>query len=238
MTTEPMLLAELEVWHTRPGTPTRRIALGHLVLPCDPAPGLGGLLLGAVVARHVDGIDDDVVPDIHRLVDQLSRGDRIVQPRLRHRFQTDRHGLARSAHRLLGQDEQLSFDFGTNGSPMQQVLGAIYATERVDFSARTMLTQVFHKALAWRGPIGAALISHLAGSKAASLSALADPRAWALEILGFPVGTRKPSKREVMAQFRDRLRVVHPDHGGAESDASEAISELTEARRILLEVYR
>ena len=41
-----MLLAELEVWHSRPVTPTRRVALGHLVLPVDPTPGFGGLLLG------------------------------------------------------------------------------------------------------------------------------------------------------------------------------------------------
>ena len=45
-----MLLAELEVWHTRPAVPTRRIALGHMVLPVDPAPGFGGLLLGSIVA--------------------------------------------------------------------------------------------------------------------------------------------------------------------------------------------
>ena len=44
-----MLLAELEIWHSRPITPTRRVALGHLVLPADPAPGFGGVLLGAVV---------------------------------------------------------------------------------------------------------------------------------------------------------------------------------------------
>ena len=48
-----MLLAELEVWHSRAVTPTRRVALGHLVLPTDPAPGFGGLLLGAVVAAHL-----------------------------------------------------------------------------------------------------------------------------------------------------------------------------------------
>lgn len=38
-----------------------------------------------------------------------------------------------------------------------------------------------------------------------------------------------------MGQFRDRLRDVHPDHGGDERDAYEAIAEITEARRILLE---
>jgi hypothetical protein len=51
-----MLLAEIEVWHTRPAVPTRRVALGHLVLPVDPAPGFGGLLLGAVVAAHLRGV--------------------------------------------------------------------------------------------------------------------------------------------------------------------------------------
>ncbi len=47
-----MLLAELEIFHSRSAQPTRRVALGHLVLPVEPAPGLGGILLGAVVARH------------------------------------------------------------------------------------------------------------------------------------------------------------------------------------------
>ena len=44
-----MLLAELEVWHSRPVTPTRRVSLGHLVLPVDPTPGFGGLLLAVPV---------------------------------------------------------------------------------------------------------------------------------------------------------------------------------------------
>jgi hypothetical protein len=38
-----------------------------------------------------------------------------------------------------------------------------------------------------------------------------------------------------MGRFRDRLRDIHPDHGGDESVASKAIGELTDARRILLE---
>ena len=55
-----MLLAELEVWHSRPVTPTRRVSLGNLILPVDPTPGFGGLLLGAVVAAHLDDILDEV----------------------------------------------------------------------------------------------------------------------------------------------------------------------------------
>jgi len=64
-----MLLAELEVWHSRPVTPTRRVALGHLVLPVDPTPGFGGLLLGAVIAAHLPDVDEDLIPDVHRLLD-------------------------------------------------------------------------------------------------------------------------------------------------------------------------
>ena len=110
-----MLLAELEIFHTRPAVPTRRVALGHLVLPVDPAPGFGGLLLGAVVAQHLAGVDADLVPDIRRLIDEVERGERIVQPRLRHRFQVDRHGLSHSRHRLVGEDDDIEFDFAATG---------------------------------------------------------------------------------------------------------------------------
>jgi hypothetical protein len=232
-----MLLAEVELWHTRPLAPTRRLSLGHLVLPADPPPGFGGLLLGAVVARHVGDIDDDLVPDIHRLVDQVDRGERVVQPRLRHRFQVDRHGLGRSRHQLLGDHveggDEFSFDFDTHGSPLAMVLGAIYAMERLEPASRAAIAPVLHKGLRWVGPVGPALVAHLAGSAASSLSSLADPRAWALEVLGFPVGSPTPSKKEVTAQFRLQMRQVHPDHGGDTADASKAVRDLAEARRIL-----
>jgi hypothetical protein len=229
-----MLLAELEVWHTRPLAPTRRIALGNLVLPVDPAPGFGGLLLGAVVARHLGDIPDDVVPDVHRLIDQIDRDQRVVQPRLRHRFQVDRHGLALSTHRLLGDGEEISFDFHTTGTGLVQVLGAIYAVERLDVSIRRLITPVLHKAMRWRGPIGGPLIAHLAGTASTTLTTLADPRAWALDVLGFPPGTATPTRREVTAQFRVKMRSVHPDHGGDHSVASTAVFELAEARKILI----
>ena len=131
-----MLLAELEVWHTRPAVPTRRLSLGHLILPVDPAPGFGGLLLGAVVAGHIHGVDDELHPDVHRLIDQIERGDRVVQPRLRHRFQVDRHGLARSRHRLIGNADDLSFDLDSSGTDLAQVLGAVYAVERLEQASR------------------------------------------------------------------------------------------------------
>jgi hypothetical protein len=228
-----MLLAELEIWHSRPITPTRRVALGHLILPADPSPGFGGVLLGAVIARHLYEVDDDLHPDIQRLILEVQRGDRVVQPRLRHRFQVDRHGLARSVHRLVGEDDSAEFLFGSHGNPLQQVLGAIYALERLEPATRRALGPVLVKSMSWRGPIGASFISFLVGNATNSVSALADPRAWALEVLGFPAGTIKPSKREVTQRFRDKLRLVHPDHGGAEDRASREIADLAEARRVL-----
>ena len=228
-----MLLAELEIWHSRPITPTRRVALGHLILPADPAPGFGGVLLGAVVARHLFEVDEDLHPDIQRLILEVQRGDRVVQPRLRHRFQVDRHGLSRSVHRLIGEDDSASFEFGSHGNPLQQVLGAVYALERLDQTSRRALGPVLVKSMTWRGPLGASFIAYLAGNTNSSVAALADPRAWALEVLGFPAGTVKPSKREVTQRFRERLRTVHPDHGGAYDKASREIADLAEARRVL-----
>ena len=229
-----MLLAELEVWHSRPVTPTRRVSLGHLVLPVDPLPGFGGLLLGAVIAKHLPDVDHDLVADVHRLLDQVSRGERVVQPQLQHRYQIDRHGLAASVHRMEGEGDNVRFSLDAKGSPLVQVLGAIYAVERLDLDTRRGLNPVLHKAMRWQGPIGPSFIANLAGSASAALATMADPRAWALELLGFPPGTAKVSKKEVMVQFRQRLREVHPDHGGEHAGAAEEIDKIGEARRILL----
>jgi hypothetical protein len=229
-----MLLAELEVWHSRPVTPTRRVSLGHLVLPVDPLPGFGGLLLGAVIAKHLPDVDHDLVADVHRLLDQVSRGERVVQPRLQHRYQIDRHGLAASVHRMEGEGDNVRFSLDAKGSPLVQVLGAIYAVERLDLDTRRGLNPVLHKAMRWQGPIGPSFIANLAGSASAALATMADPRAWALELLGFPPGTAKVSKKEVMVQFRQRLREVHPDHGGEHAGAAEEIEKIGEARKILL----
>lgn len=228
-----MLLAEVEVWHTRPLAPTRRVSLGNLVLPVDPAPGFGGLLLGAVVAGHVGAVDEEMIPDVHRLIDQVDRDVRVVQPRLRHRFQVDRHGLALSTHRLIGDGEEITFDFHTTGSGLAQVLGAIYAVERLDPVSRHVIAPVLHKAMRWRGVVGTALIAHLAGTNSTALSTLADPRAWAMDVLGFEPGSPAPNKKAVTAQFRLRMRDVHPDHGGDSAMASTAVFELAEARKIL-----
>jgi hypothetical protein len=230
-----MLLAELQIWHTRPVTPTRRVALGHLVLPTDPAPGLGGVLLAAVVAAYLPNVEPELSPDISRLIDQVARGQRIVQPRLQHRYQVDRHGLAVSVHQMVGDADHVEFDLHSMGRPLSQVLGAVYALERFNLDIRRQVAPVLHRAMRWQGPIGPSFVADITGVSRVDLVGVTDPRAWALDLLGFPVGTAKVTKKDVMNRFRLRLREAHPDHGGDDADAGAAIERLGEARRILLE---
>ena len=229
-----MLLAELQIWHSRPVTPTRRVALGHLVLPTDPAPGLGGVLLAAVVAAYLPDVDEELHPDLSRLIDEVARGDRVVQPRLQHRYQIDRHGLATSVHQLTGDADHVEFDLHSMGRALSQVLGAVYALERMGYDARRNVAPVLHRAMRWRGPIGPSFVADITGVSRNDLVGVSDPRVWALDLLGFPAGTGKVTKKDVMAHFRSRLREAHPDHGGDLAAAGAAIERLGEARRILL----
>src|SRR3954447_23586494 len=106
-----MLLAELEIWHSRAIAPTRRVALGDLWLPTDPPPGFGGILLAGVVAASVCSMEEEERDDLDTLIAQVERGIRIVQPRLRYRFQTDKVGLEHSHHRLTGSGEAMALEY-------------------------------------------------------------------------------------------------------------------------------
>jgi hypothetical protein len=250
------VLADLEIHHSRPIAPTRRVALGRANLPIDPPPGFGGLLLGGMVARYIGGVDPDLHPDLLRLTIQLEEGRRIPQPRLRYRFQSDRVGLLRSRFQLLGRGDEVVYDFEHRGTPAQAVLGAVYAVGAMDPSVRNAVMSTVRRGMSWGGALGPDLIAHLSGVGIGySVSAFGDPVAWALNVLGFAVdgsngpkgrgnGARNghatdpqvevPPKNEVQRRFRDRLREVHPDHGGATDDAARRIADLAEARRILI----
>lgn len=230
-----MLLAELQIWHTRPATPTRRLALGHLVLPTEPAPGLGGVLLAAVVAAYMPGVPEDLRTDVGRLIDQVAAGQRVVQPRLQHRYQVDRHGLAVSVHQMVGDEDHVEFDLHSMGRPLVQVLGAVYALERLDYEARRAIAPVLHRATRWQGAVGPSFVAEIAGVARADLVGVTDPRQWAMQVLGFPAGTAAVSRKDVLARYRRALRAAHPDHGGDEDDAAHLIDRLGDARRILLE---
>lgn len=236
----------MELFHSRPIAPTRRVALGHLHLPVDPAPGLGGLLLGAVVAANMPALDPEAFDELDRLAIQVEHGHRIHQPRLRHRYQTDRVGLLRSAHRLIGDGDgdEFRFDLSKKGTPAQNVLAAVYAAGRVPAGPRSLVVASLRQAMRWSGVIDQDFIAYLTGvsrGHAWSVTAHRDSVVWALEVLGLEPsgngnghGHDRPGRRLVQRRFRELLRRAHPDHGGETDLAALRISELNEARRILL----
>ena len=239
-----MILAELEVFHSRPIAPTRRVALGRSKLPVDPSPGFGGILLGGIVAAHMDELDPELFDDLHRLTLQLEAGQRIPQPRLRHRLQADRIGLTRSVHRLVGEGEDLDFEFEVKGAAAQHILAAVYAAGALPLASRTKALDVIRLAMRWSGPLDRRFVTHLSGldrSRTWSARAFHDPVQWAIGILGMTdagsgaEALHVPDRLAVQRRFRDLLMAAHPDHGGADDGAADRIADLTEARRILLE---
>ncbi|NCG24476.1 MAG: hypothetical protein GWP47_10165 [Actinobacteria bacterium] len=233
-----MMLAELQVFHSRPIAPTRRLALGFSTLPCDPAPGFGGVLLGAVAARFTPEVDPDLWPDLVSLTHEVEAARRVSQPRLRHRLQEDRIGLTRSSHRLFRNDQGIlraTFN-AEKGAPAQHVLGAIYAVQDVPVNLRGPVLGAVRRGLAWLGDIGPDLLLHLSGKSASSChaDAVGDPIGWAMGVLGISALDQRPEKAQIQRQFREALIDAHPDHGGDDGDAARRIADLSEARRILL----
>ena len=232
-----MLLAELEVRHSRAVAPTRRVALGQLWLPTDPAPGYGGILLGGIVAGHLGELDAETRIDFLTLLDDVAGGGTIQQPRLRHRFQADIVGLDRTCHKLTGNaDQATEFEISGQGRSVPQLLGVLYAAGRMHEAARPAVFTAIRKAARWDGPLDKNLIDHLADlTKAPPLSwrRFATDERWARQVLGFGPET-DPDRDEVLRRFRSLLRESHPDHGAESEGAGQRILELTEARRILL----
>lgn len=229
-----MLLAELEVRHSRAIAPTRRVALGKLYLPTDPAPGFGGLLLAAIVASCCTRLAEDHREGVERLLDDLERGLRIVQPRLRHRFQTDVHGLDRSRHRLVGDGEAVHVELDDHGAVLPQALAALYAAARLSYRVRPTVFRLLRRATRWEGDADDRLLRYLTTDEAPfrRAAALGDER-WALGILGFGP-TDEPARGAILGRFRSLVREAHPDHGAETEDAGRRITELTEAKRVLL----
>ena len=240
-----MLLAELEIFHSRPIAPTRRISVGRTWLPGSrdgSSPGFGSLLLGAVCARFGSGLTHDLLGEVMVLVYELEHGRPVAQPRLRHRLQLDRVGLTRSRQRLYGPEnggssESLNCEFeGARATPSQLVLGAVYAASLTGPAVRDEALRAVRRGLVWQGDIDEAMFAYLAAGRASPrpARAVADPVGWALEVLGLDCEVEMPAQAAVRRGFRDALRAAHPDLGAAEAEAADRIAELSEARRILL----
>ncbi|MBA3654364.1 MAG: hypothetical protein H0W70_09245 [Actinobacteria bacterium] len=225
-------VAEIEIRHSRSVAPTRRVALGDLWLPTATPPGAGGLLLAGVVAVKSQSLDAEERDDLDVLISLLETGRTFSQPRLRHRFQTDVVGLDRSRHRLLSVGQALALELDDHAHDLPQVLGAVYAASQLPPRARAPVFRLVWRALRWEGGNDASLIAYLSGDSVGLLRRH-KTAAWALAVLGFEPH-HAPAPPEVLGRFRTMVRRVHPDHGGAIDDAGQRVSDLTEAKRILL----
>ena len=231
-----MLLAELEIRHSRAIAPTRRVALGPLYLPVDNPPGYGGILLAGIVASRMNELDLEAKAELDVLIDDLERGRRVAQPRLRYRFQSDTAGLDRSRHKLVGDEGgAIHLQLDGHGHPLPQILASVYAGSRLSSRARPEVFRLLWRATRWEGPAGDELLAWLTGDEAAFRVRRDMPgdHEWALQLLGFDRGI-DPGRTEVLRRFRELVRDAHPDHGAEMDGAGLRISELSEAKRILL----
>lgn len=251
-----MILAELVVRHTRNHMPTRRVALGDLYLPMSgSAHGAG--LLAAVVAAHIGAFDDEQLDELARLLPEISRhGLRVPRIALRHRLQTDVHGLDRSRHRLLEEQGRLIVELDVHGAPGPQVVGALLAAGSMGSSVRPRAVQAIKAAVAQPGVIPEPFVVRRLRE---GIPVLRPPRAgvgpieeayteldsgswvgipaerrWAMEVLGLRADMGI-DRIDIQKRFRRLLRLAHPDQGGAADGAAERIAELSEARNLLLE---
>ena len=215
------------------------MALGSRNLPVDPAPGAGGVLLAGIIAHNAPKVAPELREDLVYVLETLAAGQKVVQPRVRHRFQTDRVGLTVSSQRLVAEGSSLSFEFDDESArPVQLALGSLYAAASLPVAAKDPVFEAMMSSLVWARPVDNSFISWLMDGQSVDLTDLQawnDPVAWALEILEIERnGQDDPPKRVIQRKFRTLLREAHPDHGGMSEEAASRIAELTEARRILL----
>src|SRR5262249_36179952 len=139
-----VLLAELNVRHTRRHMPTRRVAVDHGYLPTSGA-AFGGVLIGAVVAECFPGLDEDQVDALGRLGEVARRGQLSV-PRIarRYRLQRDTHGLDLSRHRIVSAAVERGsvrpiLELDLHGRPAPQLIGALMAGAQLPASGRSVV---------------------------------------------------------------------------------------------------
>jgi hypothetical protein len=249
-----VILAELNVRHTRRHMPTRRVALGDTYLPTS-GQAYGAVLLGAVVSEFAPELDEEQLELLPRLLDDAREGISVPRIALRYRLQTDTHGLDRSRHRIVADASSsrpagLVLELDRHGRADPQVIGAVLAAAALPPSARSIALRAVAGALREpRLPIGVRVERLLHGAPdlrhflpgAPSFSGpLVDvwsgvpaDRRWAMEVLG--LHAEMPVVRDdVQARFRRLVRLAHPDHGAASDRAAERLAELREARAVLL----
>ena len=254
-----MLLAELNVRHTRRHMPTRRVALDGAYLPTS-GPAYGAVLLGAVITEHVGALDEDQLEALPRLLDDAREGLHVPGIALRYRLQTDTHGLDRSRHRIVGEDgndagRQVVLELDCHGRSAPQVIGAVMAAAALPDSARPLALRAIDAALRSGALPEGFVIRRLSegvpgfapfapGARPAPTAngedlwrGVPSERRWAMEVLGLRAGMTV-ERDDVQARFRRLARLAHPDHGASTDGAAERLAELAEARSLLLDLER
>src|SRR5262249_46618973 len=130
--------------------PTRRVALGDHYLPTS-GPAYGAVLLGAVVSENLDGLDDEQRELLPRLLADAEDGLSVPRIALRHRLQTDTHGLDPTRHRIVADGGPLTLERDTHGWPTPQVLGAVMAAGQLPATARRPAFRAIANAVARPG---------------------------------------------------------------------------------------
>ncbi|HZJ27574.1 MAG TPA: J domain-containing protein [Acidimicrobiia bacterium] len=251
----PTILSELSIRHTRRHQPTRRVAVDGAYLPTS-GNGYGAVLLGAVVAEHVAGLDEEQQDLLPRFLREARRGELDVPTiALRYRLQTDVHGLDRSRHRFVSEAfHALSvLELDVHGSAAPQVIGVVMAAAAMGPTARARAFRAIDAGLARAGALPEGVIvrrlehgvpgalppppgsGHAAGSGGPyeAWRGIPAERRWAMEVLGVQAGI-VIDRGDIQQRFRRLLRIAHPDQGGESRGAAERIAELSEARDLLL----
>ena len=243
-------MAELLVRHTRRHMPVRRVAVGSAQLPTG-GPGHGPLLLGAVVAECLPELDPEQAELVPRLLADARNGLSVPRLALRHRLQTDVHGLDGSRHRIVREGERTVLELDRHGRPDPQVIGAVMAAAALPAAPRSVALRAIGAAVARPvlpsgltvrrlllgvpGALPPPAAPGAAGAPTDGWVGVDAERRWAMEVFG--LGAAAPlGRNDVQARFRRLVRQAHPDHGGARQGAAERLAELAEARALLLAV--
>jgi hypothetical protein len=249
-----VLLAELNIRHTRRHMPTRRVAIDDGYLPTNGA-AFGGVLIGAVVAEHIGGLDDEQHDALDRLVYDARNGLTVPNIALRYRLQTDTHGLDLSRHRIMGEGLLPVLELDRHGPAAPQVIGAIMAASWMGPTGRKVALQFVEAAIArpgvmpeglevrrlfegrpgMRPPLPGAAPNGDTAPAGDEWRGVPSERRWAMEVLGLH-GNMTIERDDVLRRFRRLVRLAHPDHGAGSTGAAERIAELSEAREALLAV--
>ena len=232
--------------------PTRRVALGEVYLPTS-GPAYGAVLLGAVVAEHLPDLDDEQAELLPRLVFDARDGLSVPRIALRYRLQTDTHGLDRSRHRIVSDTGRLVLELDRHSRPPSPRPAPADPAATLPPGARSVAFRSIDQAIKRPGVLPEGLevrrlllgipgagpplpgTTYVGGDGAEMWAGVPADRRWAMEVLGLRADVEL-ERTDVQARFRRLVRLAHPDHGAAGQGAAERLSELAEARTVLLDV--